>query len=62
MPGANIPPVVWGVLHDKHGLVHVVPTIENELMLDHELLVICKCGPEVRKYPNKVVVIHQITH
>lgn len=54
----------WGTFYNKHGVPHVIPTYqENVQQPGHKIEMNCNCGPEVRKYPNGIIiVIHRVIH
>lgn len=56
------PPIDWGTFQDKDSLAHVVPVVEGKMMDGHTLAIDCKCWPDVKRYPQKVIVIHKVIH
>jgi hypothetical protein len=62
MPGPGIPEIKWGTFHDKFGVSHVAPAIEEHLMEGHKLCLTCPCGPRIDRDLNFQIVVHYVVH
>lgn len=62
MPGPGIPEIKWGIFHDRKGLAHVAPALNNYLMKPHTLSEKCFCGPRIEIDPNVTIIIHEVVH
>jgi hypothetical protein len=55
------PSLAWETFFDRDGVPHIIPMYgKGHQQPGHTLEAKCNCYAEVRKYPNKIIVVHRV--